>query len=119
MGTTPQSADSKEIEGSAKKRPPAAGKGRPKGSVNKTTAIVRDAISRLAEGNVERLQDWLDDIAANEKQGPAVAFKLYMDMLEYHIPKLARTEHTGENGGAVKFEVSAPWLQQQVQKRNS
>lgn len=86
---------------------------------NKTTLKVREAIAKVAEGNVERIQEWLDEIAANEKQGPAVAFKLYMDMLEYHIPKLARTEHTGENGGAVKFEVSAPWLQQQVQKRNS
>lgn len=116
MGTTPQSAVGKVSESA--KRPQPKGGSR-KGVPNRATAIVRDSIARLAEGNVERLQDWLDDIAANEKQGPAVAFKLYMDMLEYHIPKLARTEHTGENGGAVKFEVSAPWLQQQVQKRNS
>jgi hypothetical protein len=31
-----------------------------------------------------------------------------MDVVEYHVPKLARTEHTGEGGGAVKasLEVS-------------
>lgn len=45
MGTTSQSADSKEVKGVAKKRrPPAAGMGRPKGSVNKTTAQLKDMI---------------------------------------------------------------------------
>ena len=31
-----------------KRRPPAAGKGRPKGAVNKTTALLKDAILKAA-----------------------------------------------------------------------
>lgn len=83
-------------------KPPAAGKGRPKGAVNKATGMAREAIAKLVEGNVDQLQDWLDQIARDEKQGPSVAFKLLMDVMEYHIPKLARTEHTGDGGGEIK-----------------
>lgn len=88
------------------KKPPAAGKGRTKGVPNKATAKAREAIAMLADGNADRLQGWLDDIAADEKQGPAVAFKLFMDVLEYHVPKLARIEHTGKNGGPVVIAAS-------------
>ena len=68
----------------------------------KVTLQAREAIAKLADGNVDRLQGWLDDIAADDKQGPAVAFKLFMDVLEYHVPKLARTEHTGKDGDEIK-----------------
>lgn len=79
---------------------------RPKGSPNKATAQAREAIAKLVDGNADRLQAWLDEIAADEKQGPAVAFKLLMDVMEYHVPKLARTEHVGEGGGPVRIMAS-------------
>lgn len=71
---------------------------------SKTTLQAREAIAKLADGNADRLQGWLDEIAADEKQGPAVAFKLFMDVLEYHVPKLARTEHTGKDGNAIEVK---------------
>jgi hypothetical protein len=79
---------------------------RPKGSPNKSTALAREAIARFVDGNADRLQGWLDEIAADK--GAETAFKCFMDVVEYHVPKLARTEHTGEGGGAVKasLEVS-------------
>ncbi len=40
---------SKIVEDSKKKLPSAAGKGRPKGAVNKTTALLKDAILQAAE----------------------------------------------------------------------
>lgn len=40
-------------------------------------------------------------------------------LLRKIVPDLARTELTGENGSAIKFEVSMPWLKQQIQARNS
>jgi hypothetical protein len=73
---------------------------------NKTTVQAREAIAKLVDGNAERLQAWLDEIAADEKQGPAVAFKLLMDVMEYHVPKLARTEHVGDGGGPVVLQLT-------------
>jgi len=72
---------------------------------NKATLQVREAIAIFAEANVDRLQGWLDEIASNDKQGPAVAARLYLDLLEYHVPKLARTEmkHEGEVGLTVNI----------------
>ena len=69
---------------------------------DKVTLQAREAIAKLADSNADRLQGWLDEIAADEKQGPVVAFKLFMDVLEYHVPKLARTEHTGKDGDDIK-----------------
>lgn len=82
--------------------PPAAGMGRKKGVPNKATKNAREAIARLVDGNADRLQEWLDRIA--DEEGPLKAWQCMMDVVEYHIPKLARTEHTGENGGPVRFQ---------------
>jgi len=79
--------------------------GRPKGSPNKATAAVREAIAVFAEGNAHKLQEWLDDIAmgvGGNKPDPAKAADLYLIAIEYHIPKLARTEMTGPDGGPVQ-----------------
>jgi hypothetical protein len=73
---------------------------------NKTTVLAREAIAKLVDGNADRLQAWLDEIAADEKQGPAVAFKLLMDVAEYHIPKLARTVHVGDQENPIPVQFS-------------
>jgi hypothetical protein len=83
------------------KRP---GAGRPKGLPNKTTVAAREAIARFVDGNADRLQGWLDEIAAD--QGPAAAFKCFADLLEYHVPKLARTEVTGVDGGPQELKIT-------------
>jgi hypothetical protein len=70
--------------------------GRPKGVPNKSTALAREAIAKFVDGNSHMLQKWLDEIAMNEKLGPKVAFDCFMQVAEYHVPKLARTEHTGD-----------------------
>ena len=87
------------------KRP---GAGRPKGLPNKTTVAAREAIARFVDGNADRLQGWLDEIAAD--QGPAAAFKCFADLLEYHVPKLARTELTGADGGPQELKIT--WQQE-------
>ena len=103
----------KVLEPAAKRKPPAAGMGRVKGVPNKSTGMAREAIAKLVEGNVGQLQDWLAQIAADEKQGPAVAFKLLMDVMEYHIPKLSRAEHTGEGGGAIDHSLTVQFVAKQ------
>ena len=65
--------------------------GRSKGTPNKVTAQVREAIAAFAEANVEKLQTWLDAAAEND---PARAADLFVRVLEYHVPKLASTEST-------------------------
>ena len=70
--------------------------GRPKGVPNKSTALAREAIAKFVDGNSHKLQEWLDDIATNEKLGPKVAFDCFMQVAEYHVPKLARTEQVGD-----------------------
>ena len=72
----------------------------------KATLQAREAIAKLVDGNADRLQAWLDEIASDEKQGPAVAFKLLMEVMEYHVPKLQRTELTGADGGPVRIVAS-------------
>lgn len=84
----------------AKRKPPNAGKGRPKGSVNKATADVRAAVALLARRNIGKLEGWLKRVA---KDDPGTAAKILLGAIEYHIPKLARTEVTGPDGGAIKI----------------
>ena len=79
---------------------------RPKGSPNKATAEAREAIARLVDGNAHRLTLWLDEIY--ETKGTEAAWRCMMDVIEYHVPKLARHEHTGNNGDKIKVQVS--WM---------
>lgn len=83
-----------------RRKPPHAGIGRPKGVPNKATMAAREAIAAFVEGNVDRLYGWLDQIA---EKNPEAAFKCFMDVVEYHVPKLARTEHVGDGGGPVRI----------------
>lgn len=73
--------------------------GKPVGALSKAKKNAREAIARLVDDNAERMQEWLDQIA--EKDGPLVAWKCMNDVIEYHIPKLSRTELTGKNGESL------------------
>lgn len=64
--------------------------GRPNGAQSKSTQLAREAIAKFVDGNANRLAKWLDDIAADS---PKDAFNAFMSVVEYHIPKLARTDH--------------------------
>lgn len=90
----------------AKGLPPAAGMGRPKGAPNKSTALVREAIAKMAEDNADNFNKWLTDVAASS---PEKACDIYLKAIEYHIPKLARTEHTGKDEGPIKMDFR--WIE--------
>jgi len=98
--------DTKQSEDTEKKIPPAACNGRPKGSPNKSTAAVREAIAKMAEMNAPRFALWLDEVA---QKSPEKACDIYLRAIEYHIPKLARTEVTGTDGQPVAMQIS--WAQ--------
>ena len=69
------------------------GAGRTKGVGNKVTTETREAFKKLVEDNTPAFQGWLDKIA---KTNPAKAFELITNLAEYVLPKLSRTEVTGD-----------------------
>lgn len=79
------------------------GKGRPKGAVNKSTQIVREAIANLLERNAPNMDRWLNEVADKD---PHKALDIIQKLSEYHIPKLARTEVTGAGGGPQEHIVT-------------
>jgi hypothetical protein len=87
-------------------------KGRPKGSPNKSTAMAREAIATFVEGNTHQMQKWLEQVAEGVRNeddkyivlpNPEKAFGMLQSVMEYHLPKLARTEHTGDEDQPVKI----------------
>ena len=79
------------------------GGGSRKGIPNKSTAQAREAIALFVDVNADRLQGWLDQIA--EDKGPQAAFDCFTSLLEYHVPKLARHELTGQDGGPQELVI--------------
>ena len=103
-----------------------AGSGRALGTQNKITLTAKQAIAEFVDGNAHRLTGWLDQVAngsplldAEGKQvydndgntvyairpNPEKAFNLFQSVVEYHVPKLARSEISGVNGGAIETSV--------------
>lgn len=84
--------------------------GRAPGTPNKATKQAREAIALFVDENAHRLTGWLDQVAEGVKvekedpttgevtveyvvpPNPAKAFDMFQSVVEYHIPKLARTE---------------------------
>lgn len=83
------------------------GGGSRKGKPNKVTATVREAIAKLADGHADKFIGWIDQVAIDDPKGAA---ELYLKAIEYHIPKLARSEHTGKDGGPLQHKVSVEFV---------
>lgn len=98
------------------------GSGRLPGVPNKATADARAAIAKFVDGNAHRLQKWLDEVAEGKPMlgadgqqlfdddgrpmwvvppNPEKAHNMFQSVIEYHVPKLARSELTGANGGMI------------------
>jgi hypothetical protein len=88
-----------------------AGPGRTKGTPNKSTVVVRNAIATLLERNVPFMERWLQRVAEGDevlglKPDPHKALDIMLKMSEYHIPKLARTEISGVDGAPQQHVVT-------------
>lgn len=75
--------------------------GRQAGTPNKATGIARLAFANFVDNNADKLQGWLEEIASNEKLGAKVAFDCLMQVAEFHVPKLARTEVVGDKENPI------------------
>ncbi len=62
------------------------GKGRPKGSKNKTTEKIREAFLNFVEGNIDRMQEDFDQLEPKER------FKILLDMAKFILPTLKAVE---------------------------
>ena len=90
--------------------------GRVAGTPNKATATAREAIARFVDGNTDKMQGWLEQVANgvyDEAEGkylvfpnPEKAFQMLQSVVEYHVPKLARQEVVGDDKAPVKIQVS-------------
>ena len=87
--------------------------GRQAGTPNKATAQAREAIATFVNGNAHRLTEWLDKVADGVRNdegdfvvppNPAKAFDMFQSVVEYHVPKLARMEHSGSDTSPVVVE---------------
>lgn len=99
-------------------------RGRPPGAGNRRLA--REAIAAFVDGNAGRMQAWLDHVAEGVQRtdpdgnpvrdaagavqwvsppNPVKAFEMYQAIIEYHVPKLARREIVGGDGGPVEMAV--------------
>lgn len=75
--------------------------GRGKGTPNKATGKAREVIAQIADEMSPDFKRWLTETATGlpefgVKPDPKGAATLYLAAIEYHIPKLARTELTGD-----------------------
>ena len=101
-------------------RPPNAGKGRPKGALNKSTKLQKEVFAALYEEMSQHFSAWIHQVADGTKESepmldaegnpmmkdgkpvviwnwlirpdPHGAMKLALEAAEFHKPKLARTE---------------------------
>lgn len=84
--------DTKKVKVSAaRKKPPAAGMGRPKGAVNKTTRQVKEMILQALE-----TKGGADYLARQADENPAAFMTL--------IGKVLPLQLTGENGGPIEVK---------------
>jgi hypothetical protein len=67
-------------------------KGRPKGSLNRTTEMMRLNIARAVNNTLDTIQT---DLAEIKKTNPEKAMELAMKLMEYSLPKLRSIDING------------------------
>ncbi len=67
--------------------------GRRKGTPNKSTAEIREAFQLLVADKLPKLSKWIDEVA---KENPEKALIIIAKYSEFVLPKLQRTEISGD-----------------------
>ena len=90
--------------------------GRKPGVPNKATTEARESIKALLDANIPYLQTWIESTAEGifddltgkwiVQPNPAKACDIVQNLVEYSVPKLARTEVVGDESTPVRMVVS-------------
>ena len=90
--------------------------GRKAGVPNKATTEAREAIKALLDANIPFIQSWIQSTAEgifDDQAGkwivqpnPAKACEIVQNLVEYSVPKLARTEVVGDEKAPQRMVVS-------------
>jgi len=75
--------------------------GRQQGAENKFDSKARAAIAAIADGMALEFVEWVRKVAAEK---PKEAAEIWLKAIEYHIPKLARTEVKNADDQPFKVE---------------
>ena len=77
--------------------------GRPKGSTNTDTSLVKEVYGQVVSTNLENVNEWVQEVG---NTNPFQAIKLILKMSDYVLPKLSRTEYTVDSSvtETVKFQ---------------
>lgn len=73
--------------------------GRPKGSINKSTQIIRMAYAELLEKNLKKMQKDLDSI-----EKPETRLKILIEMSKYVVPALSSVNIDASEEAKSTFE---------------
>lgn len=112
--------------------------GRTKGTPNKVTGALKEAIAHVVDSTKGDCLGWLRAVAEGEKESepvldeegkpvlengepklewswlrrpePGTALKLWAELAEFLQPKLARIEHTGEDGNAIPVKATIEFV---------
>ena len=80
--------------------------GRPKGSTNVETNLIRAAYSELINSNLDNIHIWLAEVG---EANPLQAVKIIIKMSDYILPKLTRVKHLKEvNEMNVQIHIVRP-----------
>ena len=89
--------------------------GRPKGIPNKVTQEARELVKNILDANLPKIQEWLEATAngirdENDKYivypNPAKACDIVQNLIEYTVPKLARTEMVGDAKQPMQIAIT-------------
>ena len=67
--------------------------GRPQGSNNNDTHLVKEVYSQVVNTNLEKVNDWIEEVG---NTNPFQAIKLILKMSDYVLPKLSRVRDIQE-----------------------
>ena len=68
-----------------------------------STVKVREAVQKLLDNNSEKIEEMFDKVAKDDPKG---ALYLFRDLLEFSLPKLSRTEFSGDIKTDTDFDPS-------------